>query len=283
MAIMLSSLRANLTQQQKARIKYSIAILSTTNLKSIVATKKFTFSYKVLFQKLRPVVTNMELLRVGGNLDGSYLVPRSQYAYDGVVSPGVGQTFEFESEIMGNECRVVLIDGTVDEPVNLPKNFIFLSKMLGTSSDLKDSFISLKSVTKDYFPLANSLVLQMDIEGGEYGVLNSLEADALAPYSLVLVEFHQFHKLQESRLWNSAIEGAIKALEKDFLLVHTHPNNAGGFFVWKFRKMPKVVETTWVKKSKVSAVHGFAKLPHPLDRRNDTMIEDLAFPAFQNL
>jgi hypothetical protein len=80
--------------------------------------------------------------------------------------------------------------------------------------------------------------------------------------------------------WNQKMSIAISRLKKDFLIIHTHPNNAGGFFLRKFKKLPKVVETTWVRKSLVGEVHGQAKLPHPLDRRNDTLIEDLSYPHF---
>ena len=120
----------------------------------------------------------------------------------------------------------------------------------------------------------------MDIEGGEYEVLNSLAEDDLNPFTTVLVEFHHLDRLNESRSWNFRIYRAIQVLERDFVLIHTHPNNAGGFFLWRFRKLPKVVETTWIKKSQVDAVLGPANLPHPLDLRNDTLIEDLSFPTF---
>lgn len=230
---------------------------------------------------LSPVRIDKNLIRVGGNSDGSYLIPQLELNFDGVVSPGVGQTFDFESAIVGADCRVVLIDGTVEKPGNLPPNFIFIDRMLGALNGELNKTISLEEITKEYFPNANSLVLQMDIEGGEYEVLNTLGNTALAPYSLILVEFHHFHQLNKNLAWNSKIENAIQVLQKDFLLVHSHPNNAGGFFLWRFKKIPKVVETTWVRKSLLDLVDGPAKLPHPLDRRNDLLMEDLQFPNFR--
>jgi hypothetical protein len=273
-------LRAHLNQRQKSQIKYCLLLFSLLHLKSFRNDYVYDFSLRKLFEKLYPVATDIELLRFGGDSDGSYIVPLLDFGYDGVVSPGVGQSFEFEKAIAGNDCRVVLIDGTVDQPENLPPGFVFLQKMLGSSTNPERNQISIKEVTNQYFPTSRSLVLQMDIEGGEYEVLNSINEDDLIPFATILVEFHHLHKLYEGLSWNSEIKRAIQIFDRDFILIHTHPNNAGGFFLWKFRKLPKVVETTWVRRSLVGEVHGQAKLPHPLDRRNDTLLEDLSYPHF---
>lgn len=277
---MFTRLRSELSQRQKSQIKFCFSLFSLLHLRSFAGNINSAYSPKELFEKLSPVTTEIELVRLGGDLDGSYIVPLIDLEYDGVISPGVGQTFDFEKAIAGKNCRVALIDGTVDEPQNLPSGFVFLQKMLGPSTNQERNQISIKEVTNQYFPTSQSLVLQMDIEGGEYEVLNSINEDDLIPFATILVEFHHLHKLNESLAWNSEIKRAIQIFERDFVLIHTHPNNAGGFFLWKFRKLPRVVETTWVRKSLAGEVLGRAKLPHPLDRRNDTLMEDLAFPAF---
>ena len=279
---MFTKLKSKLSQKQKSRIKLFLCLFSSLHVKSLGNYSRYGFSSKELFRQLHPVTTNLELVRLGGSLDGSYLVPLIELKYDGVISPGVGQTFEFEMAIADSNCKVVLIDGTVDRPQDLPPDFVFLQKMLGSSENSQDKQISIEGVINRYFPTSKSLVLQMDIEGGEYEVLNSIDENDLIPFALVLVEFHHLQKLNESSEWNSAIKRAIQVFMRDFLLVHAHPNNAGGFFLWRFRKLPKVVETTWIRKSLVGDIRGPAKLPHPLDSRNDTLMEDLTFPRFKN-
>lgn len=275
---MFIKVKSKLTQNQKANIKYFLAIWKLKHLLSLFTQERFLLSTKDLYLRLQPTLTNLKLMRVGGWLDGSYLVPKLEIEYDGVVSPGVGETFNFESEIVDSRRKVVLIDGTVAKPINLPTNFEFLPKMLGSKSSSGGNFISLEAITSQYFSKSNALVLQMDIEGAEYEVLGSVDVSDLSQYALILVEFHHLHRLRENSSWNHDIDRALKVLETDFLLVHTHPNNAGGFYLWKFKKLPKVVETTWINKRYVSKKIGLATLPHPLDIRNDHMMKDLQFP-----
>ena len=273
--------RKLLTARQKFFIKYVFAIFSLINLRSFILKQEFQTVLFSLFQQLRPVKIELDFIRIGGNNDGSYLVPVTGIKYDGVVSPGVGRTYDFDRAIVDDDCLVVLVDGTVEEPVSLPKNFVFLPKMLHSADDAQDNQVSLKTLTNRYFSSARALVLQMDIEGGEYEVLNSIEPEVLDPYALVLVEFHHLHRILESNSWKKSIEGAIKLLSNDFVLIHTHPNNVGKFFLWKFKIFPKVVETTWLKKSYVEKSYGWATLPHPLDQRNDPTSEDIYFPTIQ--
>jgi hypothetical protein len=76
---------------------------------------------------LHPVSTKIELVRVGGDLDGSYLVPLININYDGVISPGVGQTFEFEKAIEikdednGFKVFNINLDGVSYYPVGYDK------------------------------------------------------------------------------------------------------------------------------------------------------------------
>lgn len=211
-------------------------------------------------------------------MDGSYLIPKLQLDFGGVISPGVGQSFDFEKSVVGPSTLVVLIDGTVSEPENLPSNFIFVSKLLGAQDSSNEDFVSLTSIIEEHFGSDKDLILQMDIEGGEYEVLSSVSKEELLQFALIVVEFHQLQNLERSDFWNKSLKHAFHLLTKDFELLHSHPNNAGGFFVRKFAKYPKVIETTWVRKDFVNKRFGPSGLPNPLDIPNDSLLEDIHFP-----
>lgn len=279
---MTSWLRGMLTLRQKHIIKYARALYTFSHLRSFFAPNPFIgkleTSPKFFFKRLLPVAIVEPLVRIGGNCDGGYLTPVIGIEFDGLISPGVGDSVSFEMEFVGEKQRAVLIDATVTEPVDLPANLIFISKMLGARSSLDGTFVSLQDIRHEFFRTSKSLALQMDIEGAEYEVLGKMRRRDLNGMNLLLIEFHNFHNMLQFPMAANPVMESLALLEEDFFLIHTHPNNAGGFFLNRFRVFPKVVETTWIRKSLVKKVSAIPKLPHTLDIPNDPLIWDLTFP-----
>jgi len=150
--------------------------------------------------------------------------------------------------------------------------------MLSGASEAGESSTTLNRIQDEYFPGSKSLALQMDIEGGEYEVLSSLTLKSLSNFNLLLIEFHNLDHELRNQVSGGLFSESIGKLSMEFDLVHTHPNNAGGFFLNKFRVYPRVVETTWVRKGLLEVGIQAARLPHPLDVPNDSMIWDLTLP-----
>jgi len=277
--VIVNLLRQKLNKNQKASLKYLLLVLGIRHLKTIFFRKdKFGSSVPELFLNLRPIKTEYELLRKGGITDGSYLIPDLPIDYQGVVSPGVGQTFEFERDIVDEGTKVVLVDGTIEKPRNLPTDFIFRQEMLTDQTNVSSGEVTLSDLILQEFPNSNSLVLSMDIEGSEYRVLSSSSIGTLSRFSLLVIEFHQLQKVLVDKSNNAELTNVFNKLKSEFRLLHTHPNNAGGFFLYRFRKIPKVIETTWIHKSLVKHDFGFAKIPNRLDYSNESLIADLKFP-----
>jgi len=282
----LNKLRSKLSLRQKHLIKYGIAIFSTLHIFSLVPFLGRSIrghqEVREMWKLLHPKTVSCGLRRIGSDKDGGYLIPDINHIFDGLISPGVGDTFSFELDFVGKETKAVLIDATVSKPINLPTNMIFLSKMLGPVKSDDGLFVTLQDIRSEYFPFSKSLALQMDIEGGEYKVLESTKREDLAGIDLILVEFHNLHEITTLDKYRNPLRTSLNMLKNDFQLVHTHPNNAGGFFCQRFRVFPKVVETTWIRKSLVQISSRDAVLPHPLDIRNDPLIWDLGYPKFVN-
>lgn len=277
--VIVKILRQKLNKNQKASLKYLLLVLGVWHLKTIFFRKdKFGSSVSELFLNLRPIKTEFELVRQGGIADGSYLVPDSPVDYQGVVSPGVGQTFEFEKDIVDESTKVVLVDGTIEKPRSLPTNFIFRKEMLTDQTNLSSGEVMLSDLIFQEFPNSSSLVLSMDIESSEYRVLSTASIATLSRFSLLVIEFHQLQKVFVSKSNNAELTNVFDKLKSEFCLIHSHPNNAGGFFLYRFRKFPKVIETTWIHKGLVKHNFGFAKIPNRLDCSNESLIADLDFP-----
>ena len=271
---------SNLSLQQKAQLKYLIALTSPINMRSLflsaINQNRNSTELGFIYEKFRPTKVHETLTRVGGGNDGGYLIPNTPIRFDGLISPGVGESSKFELELARSQMRTILIDATVAEPSNLPEHFLFLPKFLGASDGV--NVISIKTLIRDYFQKCNNLVLQMDIEGGEYEILGNLEKSDLEPFGLILVEFHYLEKILKTKQRKTVL-AALELLSQEFVLVHTHPNNAGGFFVDRYVKYPRVLETTWARKGSVTVQAGKSELPHPLDQDNDRLIYSLEFPT----
>ncbi len=273
---------SRLTLKQKAQLKYLIALFSPANIRellwSVTSQNRSPREFELNYEKFRPTRIYENLMRIGGSNDGGYLIPNITVSFDGLISPGVGESSKFELEFSQNQIKTVLLDASVVEPSNLPNNFLFLPKFL--SSFDSSNLISLSTLVQNYFQKCNNLVLQMDIEGSEYEVLNNLEESDFDPFGLILIEFHNLEKIRRTGE-RAKILDALELLSREFVLVHSHANNAGGFFVHRYRKYPQVLETTWARKGLVTVLCGKSELPHPLDQDNDQLIYSLAFPLFR--
>jgi hypothetical protein len=280
---MVRILRRALSLKQKYAIKYIVAILNPHHLTSLIPIGRFkhsNFRLQQEFERLHPYKLKEGLKRVGGFKDGGYLIPSINLEIDGLISPGIGDSFSFEFELVGLTEKVVLIDATVNKPKNLPDNMIHLQKMLAASSSQAGDYISLVDIRTKYFPTVKSLVLQMDIEGSEYEILSAMEEQELAGINLILIEFHNIGEQMLFSQGENLLKKSLDLLFVSFDLVHTHPNNAGGFFLNRFRVFPKVVETTWIRKGFTGQTLSKAELPHLLDVPNDPLIQDFPFPRF---
>ena len=133
---------------------------------------------------VRPQRTNHDLIRIGGESDGGYLVPNDLEGIEVCFSPGVAHTATFESELAARGLQCFMADYSVDEsPIENPL-FHFEKKYLGAVNDAVymtlDSWVERKAAGE------GDLILQMDIEGGEYSVLHSVSESVLQRFRLPL-------------------------------------------------------------------------------------------------
>ena len=135
---------------------------------------------------------------------------------------------------------------------NLNNNYRkFHKKFVG----MNESQISINEILQkyDHNKTFNSIFFQIDIEGGEYDILEELmQIDE--KISGLIIEFHDAH------LHLQIIQNFIEKFKLS--LVHTHINNIGGMSDNGF---PKVLELTFSNNSLDSKV---TKLPSSLDKPN---------------
>ncbi|MEN0001184.1 MAG: hypothetical protein AAF940_09885, partial [Pseudomonadota bacterium] len=134
-------------------------------------------------ERFRAHYIGVDLIRVGGDGDGGYLLPDCLADLRYCFSPGVAYQADFEKELSDKYgIRSFMADASVDEPPIADENFHFIQKFLGAHTD--GAFITLGDwVAQSIEVNDGGRLLQMDIEGGEYDVLTFESAEFLSQFS----------------------------------------------------------------------------------------------------
>jgi hypothetical protein len=230
-----------------------------------------------LIKSLRPMDCGKDLIRIGGNGDGGYLVPDDLEGIEYCFSPGVGTTTNFESHLATLKIRSFLADYSVDSPPIRRPEFTFDKKFLG--ADDNETFFTLKSWKDKYLRgYTGELLLQMDIEGFEYEVIPSTPADVLNCFRIMVIEFHFLDRLFDPFVQELVFKPCFEKILGHFYVSHIHPNNCCGSVKTDGIEIPRVIEFTFYNRNRVAGAREYHEFPHPLDRDNVTTRRSLRLP-----
>lgn len=229
-----------------------------------------------LVDQLTPFETDRALIRVGGNGDGGYLVPDDLDGIRHCFSPGVAATATFETELAERGIHSFLADYSVDGPPVESDMFTFEKKFLGATND--DMYTTLqawveRSVPKD----SNDLILQMDIEGAEYGVIAHTPDHVWSRFRIVVVEFHGLHTMF-NRYGLQYFNFCFGKLLRQFDIVHIHPNNVAIPARKGALEIPGVMEISFLRKDRIQWRTKRTAFPHTLDRPSIPGRRDVVLP-----
>jgi len=220
-----------------------------------------------------------ELIRVGANNDGGYLLPDILNENFYCFSAGVGNISKFEKQLSENyNIKSFMIDASIDSLPENDKNFFFIKKFLGSKTYGKyiclEDWVS-QSIKNDQ----NHKILQMDIEGSEYEVLTFESAESLSQFSLMIIEFHGLQNLS-SRNFLRMISANFQKIFCNFSICHVHPNNVSGLYDIKNIKIPSCIEVTFIKNDLLSDIKKVKNinLPHLLDQKTSEQKKDIRMP-----
>jgi hypothetical protein len=118
----------------------------------------------------------------------------------------------------------------------------------------------------------------MDIEGGEYETLLAIPHAILKRFRIMVVEFHNFHRLDNKEFYN-LVNATIEKIREHFDPVHIHANNYEKVAAVNGVLMPNVIEATFLRKDRVMDSKRPRKLPHALDQPNNPEWAELILPA----
>ncbi len=229
---------------------------------------------KNLLKQLYPIKTN--LIRIGPQANGGYLLTDEITNITSCFSPGVGQVCDFELDIANRGIKVFFADGTVKK---LPKDhnqFNFIAKNLGSINN--KNTMTLESWVNDSVDKSeNDLLLQIDIEGAEYETIIACPESVIQRFKIIVGEFHNLDQLW-NRPYFEIISAAFQKILKTHICIHNHPNNYRRPTTYNNITIPTITEISFLRRDAISGPFKFANIfPHPLDS-DTTNSESLVLP-----
>ena len=221
---------------------------------------------RALLRALRPLAPGIELVRVGPDGDGGYLVPDDLEGIAYAFSPGVSTESGFEARLADRGMKVFLADYSVPGPALPHPHFVFDKRFVGCLTDER-------YITLDDWHAAklgddsSELLLQMDIEGAEYETLLAASPALVAKFRIMVIEFHWL-----PQLWNQPFFAVAARVFHKLLathaVVHIHPNNCCGSVKSAGLEIPRIAEFTLLRKDRLRTTGYQTTFPHALDRPN---------------
>jgi hypothetical protein len=268
-------MRLLLHKQKKALIKL---VLKYLNKRGYTFEKQSNQQDLANFlYSLKPKKTHHQLIRIGPEGDGGYMLPDDLEGINFCFSPGVGPSIAFEEALCKLSISCFLADASVEKPSfnNHLMYFdpIFISSVLTPAASLKE-WINSKYKGKD------DLLLQMDIEGSEWDVLINSDEETLNQFRIMAIEFHRMDILY-STFGLNIVKYIFSKLLKNHSIVHLHINNYVPFIIQNGIRIPPVLEITLLRNDRFRGIIKpieMVNLPHPLDSDNCTWKPQMPFP-----
>lgn len=219
-----------------------------------------------LIESLHPVDDGSDLVRLGPDGDGGYLLPDDLEGVEYCFSPGVSAESGFEADLAARGLRVFLADFSVEAPAESHSGFVFDRKFVGALSN--ETFMTLDEWRDDRIPeYEGDLILQMDIEGAEFETLLNVSSGMLAQFRIMIIEFHDLQELFNKPFFVLASR-VFERILQTHSVVHIHPNNCCGSVKSGGLQIPRVAEFTFYRNDRLERAGYRKTFPHPLDRDN---------------
>jgi len=218
-----------------------------------------------LIARLRPQENGYSLIRIGGQGDGGYLVPDDLAGISECFSPGSNKLSNFESEIASRwQIKSFICDSVDEKPSDLTAFQNFTDAWVGPASD-DEKYISLADWVEEKSQSGEELILQMDIEGAEFLTILAASKQLLKRFRIIVVELHFLEALKNKLAFDQIYSPFFNKLLGEFDVVHLHPNNCCGTWLYGSLEFPRIIELTLHRKDRSKYLHPKASSRNALD------------------
>jgi hypothetical protein len=204
-----------------------------------------------VFEALKPMsVVGGRKIRVGGRHDGSYVMlePRDDARRKIAYSFGISTIAPWDLEMARRGYEIFQYDGTVDRsPDRHPLIKFHKFNIAGETSPLKGEKNIARIISDHNHQDCWSIILQMDIEGAEWEVLEKISEEDINHFEQIIVEWHWFPTDDRRELERRL--GLLRKINQTHQSIHIHaPNCAIPTVLQGLRVLPQVFEVTYVRR-----------------------------------
>jgi len=200
------------------------------------------------------------------------LIPDDLEGITHLFSPGVFDSWTFEGDLVAATGASAHLVECNEPPPGCP--FPVERALLGGFTDGHrlgiDHWIESHAAVGE-----GDWILQMDIEGGEYEVINGMSQHHLAQFRIMVIEVHRLELLADAAWHDFVFRPFLEKLLTELVPIHLHANNAAGMVNIHGTGVPKLLEITLLRRDRLPVTTTPARLPHHLDTPNLPGVPDL--------
>ncbi|CAN2170538.1 Methyltransferase FkbM [Candidatus Nanopelagicaceae bacterium] len=226
---------------------------------SIISPTEFRISWDprltdraiLLNELLAPIVADSKkhkLVRLGSVGDGGYFLPDYFRECDGVISGGISDNNDFESDLASSNIPVLQFDHSIVEPPISGELLFFKRERLGNGGcSLVDTLREFREATGKTL---TDGILKLDIEGSEFDFLSSSEVNDLLNFSIIVVELHYLGDIYQDNYWIK-VEDTLRKIRQNHKPITVIGNNSRAFVQLGGIPIYDIVEVTFIRNSAI--------------------------------
>jgi glycosyltransferase involved in cell wall biosynthesis len=224
-------------------------------------------------------VAKFRKIRVGVGGDGGYVMLDDFAGISTALSLGVGADVSWDAAIADRRIRVLQFDDSLDRAPVPHSGCAFRRAKIGPVAAADRSETTIEAILAELAP-SGDLLLKMDIDGDEWGVLDTLDQASIGRFRQIVCEFHDLDRFGDPK-WRLRARGAVERLYRTHCVLHVHGNNNVPQALVGSRLVPKVIEITFVRRDAYEISASTEIFPTELDRPNDPAAPDLFLGSFR--
>lgn len=179
--------------------------------------------------------------------DGGYVLADRFRPGQKVYSYGVFDEVSFDLDLAERGLEVFLYDHTIARLVADHPNFTFIREGVAGANNPAGALYTIDHHIQTNGHDDNDMILKMDIEGMEWGVIEQTDASVLRRFEQMVIEMHSL-TLLDRRVYHETFMRALTKLLEDFHIVHVHANNAQTVQSVCGLPVPYLLEVTLIRK-----------------------------------